>query len=212
MAVSAALALPGPASGGPPAPTPITIREPITPPNNVFDPETPPVKVINAQGTGFRWQREPTAMRLHNVLQDDRLFYSGAPTAQTAFLFERTASAGTIHYYCETHGSPSAGMQGVIRVRPQVPAHHMGDPFTVAWANSATNIGSAFDVQFMVEGSDRWRVWRNDTQAFQGAFGNNDRPVNLRPGRTYRFRARTEKSVQQPDKKSDWSPTATASP
>lgn len=39
----------------------------------------------------------------------------------------------------------------------------------------------------------------------EATFGQNDKPVDVKPGKTYRFRARSEKSAK-PDKHSGWSP------
>ncbi|MEO8092188.1 MAG: hypothetical protein ABI726_05730 [bacterium] len=54
----------------------------------------------------------------------------------------------------------------------------------------------------------RWRTrrgWKSNMSKLEATFGQNDKPVDVKPGKTYRFRARSEKSAK-PDKHSGWSP------
>ncbi len=41
-----------------------------------------------------------------------------------------------------------------------------------------------------------WTFWRNDTAARSGVFGQNGQPVQVLAGRTYQFRARSQKTVR----------------
>jgi hypothetical protein len=141
----------------------------------------------------------------HNVREDNRLFYSGAPVADRASPFERDFSAGTFHYYCELHGSPGGGMDGLIRVDLIHAAAPAGRAFTVRWAGPVTETGSAFDVRFRVDGG-RWRTWKSDTSSFKGAFGRNRKPVRVRPGHEYDFQARSQRNPSAEGTRSRWSP------
>lgn len=167
-----------------------------------------------SSGASFTWVKAPFASLAHNVRQDALLFNSGSPTRNINFSIR--ASAGTYHYYCTLHGSPNpggSGMDGVVRVRPIFAAAPTGLPFTVSWALSgtattATNTGNQFDVHYRVGTTATWKVWKNDTAARSGVFGQNGLPVQVLSGRTYQFRARSQKSAA-PNKPSGWSPTLT---
>jgi hypothetical protein len=97
-------------------------------------------------------------------------------------------------------------MVGVVRVRPIFAAAPTGAPFTVRWALTGTNTGNRFDVRFRMGTSGAWTLWKNDTSARSGIFGQSGLPVQVMPGRTYQFQARSEKVPSQP---SGWSPTLT---
>jgi hypothetical protein len=176
--------------------------------DNSFTPRTPPARNL-ASGASFHWQRAPGSTLPHNVRQNFKLFYSGATTSGP-INFSIRASAGTYHYYCELHGTASGGpMDGVVRVRPVFALAPAGAPFTVTWAlsgTSGTNTGNQFDVRFRVGTSGTWTFWRNDSTARSGVFGQNGQPVQVMPGRTYQFQARSQKIPSQP---SGWSPTLT---
>ena len=117
--------------------------------DNFFSPRTPPVRNL-ATGSSFHWQRASGSTSPHNVHQDFNLFNSGAATSGP-INFSVRASAGTYHYYCTVHGSPSGGMDGVVRVRPIfASAPDPGAPFTVRWALTGTTTGNQFDVRFRV--------------------------------------------------------------
>lgn len=159
-------------------------------------------------GPSFHWSRSIGSTNQHNVRQDDKLFLSGNPTTGPIEL-SVNGSAGSFHYYCEVHGSPSGGMDGVVRVRPGLDQAPDGRPFTVIWADVNTNTGGAFDVRFRV-GSGDWRTWKNDTEKFQAVFGRNGKPIRVRPDKVYKFQARSEKASNH-SKHSDWSPKLTVS-
>jgi plastocyanin len=178
--------------------------------DNFFAPRTPPTRNL-ASGASFHWQRAPGSTLAHNIRQNFNLFNSGAPTSGP-INFSVSASAGTYHYYCTLHGSPSSGpMDGVVKVRPIFASAPDGAPFTVRWALTGTTTGNGFDVRFRVGASTTWTLWKNDTSARSGVFGQNGQPVQVMPGGTYRFQARSLKA-SAPNQPSGWSPTLTVNP
>jgi plastocyanin len=142
----------------------------------------------------------------HNVREDGELFDSGLAT-MLAFTYDVVFSAGTFHYYCEIHGSPSGGMDGFVRIPVRINRAPDGLPFTVRWAAVSSETGSVYDVQFKV-GSGDWRRWKRDTTGFSGVFGRNGNPVRVRDGVRYSFRARS----QEGDVVSRWSPVRRFTP
>jgi len=185
----AALAIPGSASAG---------SHLVSVGDDFFDPTS-----LDADlGVPIHWIAGGT-VNDHNVVQDRKLFDSGAAT--TSFDFIRIASAGTFPYYCEIHGNKGGlGMSGKVRVPLDFFSFKGGSVFGIAWATPSTNTGNQFDVQYKVE-DGKWKYWKKNTSKLQGRFGNNDKPVNVRPGKTYKVRARSEKAAN-PDKRSGWSP------
>ena len=175
--------------------------------DNFFSPRTPPVRNL-ASGASFTWTRAAGSTGFHNIRQNVRLFRSGDLTSGP-INYSVSASAGTYHYYCELHGSPTGGMDGIVKVRPTFLADPTGAPFTVKWALLGTTTGDKFDVRFRVGTATTWTLWRNDTSARSGIFGQNNQPVQVVPGQTYQFQARSE---NDPTKPSGWSPTLTATP
>ena len=191
---AAAAALVFPATAGA-VPRQINVRD------DFFSPRSPAARNFSP-GPSFRWQSVPAAFSDHNVRQDDRLFFSGAPTDPLNFRIN--ASAGSYHYYCTLHGSRQGGMAGRVKVRPIAVPASTGGEIKIRWANADTNTGSRFDVRYKVD-QRRWNTWKNDTRAFHAAFGHNDRPVNYRPNRhNYKIKVRSER--RKVKKRSDWSP------
>jgi len=174
--------------------------------NDFYSPAAPAARNL-ASGTSFHWSNGGGTTRAHNIRQDAKLFYSGGPT-RGSINFSIRASAGTYHYYCELHGDATGGMAGVVQVRPITLAAPDGLPFTLAWALSgtaATNTGNQFDVQYRVGTTGTWKVWKNDTSARSGVFGQNGLPVQVQSGGIYQFRARSQKATN-PNQPSGWSP------
>ena len=97
-------------------------------------------------------------------------------------------------------------MDGVVKVRPTFNANPTGLPFTVIWALTGTNTGTQFDVRYRVGTAGAWMRWKNDVTSRSGVFGLNGAPVQVSPGRTYQFQARSQKTPTQP---SGFSPTLT---
>jgi hypothetical protein len=191
------LALPVVASALDGGPTPITIND------DFFAPDRATRDFEN--GPSFHWSRQLGAVDQHNVRQDDKLFRSGNPTTGP-IEFSVDASAGSFHYYCEIHGSPNGGMDGVIKVRPLLTEPftvNEFDTFGVEWADGSTTTGSLFDVRYRI-GSSKWKIWKNDTSKTHATFGNNNKPAKVVPGKTYKVEARSEKA--NTDKRSGWSP------
>jgi plastocyanin len=170
-----------------------------------FNPDKPPAENLGAH---FHWTHAASSTP-HSVTQDDKLFNASA-APDNSIDFEIVPSAGTYHYYCIFHGSPSGGMDGVIKVRPTIDNSEPLDalPFTVNWASDNEDTGNAFDVRYRVNGGD-WAIWKDDTQLHQAVFGANDRPVHVSKRKTYQFEVRSEKKLK-PAKHSDWSPPNTA--
>ncbi len=144
-------------------------------------------------------------LNAHNVRQDAKLFYSGPTTSNPNASFSFSPSAGTYHYYCEEHGTKRGGMDGTLKVKPEVGPADI-DGFIVTWGDPSVAGTVRHDVQYKI-GNGKWKDWvRNETD-LGAEFGADDEPVDVKPGKTYRFRARTEK-VSNPDKRSDFSPAA----
>lgn len=160
-----------------------TTRE-IATGNDFFNPENVSTEV----GTeSFHWAWDTT--NLHNVRQDDKVFFSGGPV--TAGEFTLTPSAGTFGYYCDVHGAPGIGMDGELKVKPT--ATVSGNRATVVWATPETDSGTQFDVRQKV-GSKKPQLVEEKTKALDGSF-------KLKPGaNTFQVRSRRGKAA------SDWSP------
>jgi plastocyanin len=195
-ALAGGLAVPAVALGAP-AVTEIAVDD------NFFDPSFPAASNF-ATGSGFHWTRAAGSNGKHNVRQDDQLFRSGNPTTGPID-YSITASAGSYHYYCEIHGSPTGGMQGRIKVRP-ARSNVTSSSFVVTWASAATQTGDQFDLRYRVDGGS-WANWRRDTATFSATFGRNGNPVTVMPGHTYQVEARSEAAGTA--SQSDWSPPVT---
>jgi plastocyanin len=193
--MSAVLALLVPGSVGA-APTDVLIAD------NSFSPRS----IRIAVGDLVRWKRAGDAFGEHNVRQSNRnpIFYSGAPTSNSAFSFRRRFSAGVFRYKCDIHGLV---MTGRVNVPVAIKGAPAGLNFGVRWANGRTNTGTRFDVQFRV-GSGKWRPWRTNTKTSSGVFGKSGRPVRVANGTRYRLRARSQKKKSE----SKWSPVKSFRP
>jgi plastocyanin len=162
-----------------------------------------PGDVSVAVGGQVHWSRAAGSVELHNVRQDDELFDSGGATVGPIDL-TATVSAGTYHYYCEVHGGPSGGMDGIVKSSVKILDAPAGLKFTVRWATDATDTGSLHDVQYRI-GSGDWKSWKKDTAANESVFGKNGKPATVKDGKKYGFRARS----QEGSALSDWSPVKT---
>ena len=191
-AVVAAGALAVPAIAGPP-PTTIAVGDDFFDPSNATQ--------LAESSTNWAWNDDIDDD--HNVRQDDKLFNSGSPTDNPGASYQVNLPSGSFHYYCTEHGSKNGGMDGTVKVKP-IAGGISADGFPVIWGN---NFATAhhYDVQFKV-GNGKWKNWRKDTIDTSGLFGDGDVPVDVKPGKTYRIRARTE-AMNNPDRRSDWSPT-----
>jgi plastocyanin len=169
-----------------------------------FEPATSESSV-GAGGFVFDWGAGTG--REHNVRQDRRLFSSGPKTDSGQFVLDQP-SAGTFPYHCQIHGNPGSGMHGTLEVRPSLlltpSKRKRGDLIiAVAWAES-TDTGDQFDVKYRVN-DGKWKLWKQNTAKPEGAFGRNDKPVEVNPTKTYRFKVRSEKKGK-PDRRSGFSP------
>jgi plastocyanin len=208
VALGAALLLPfGPASGGSSS-TIETAGSTIE--VEVNDPFFDPRLVNPSVGQKVHWSRGSPSREGHNVRADGELFRSG-PVTPGPIDYTRRFSAGSFRYYCEIHGSPAGeserGMVGYVRAKPSVARGPSGIPFTVRWATRDTNTGSTFDVQYRI-GARSWRTWKANTRSYSGVFGRDGRPVQVRAGTRYSFRARSQKDSGT----SDWSPRRSFTP
>lgn len=169
-----------------------------------------PDAVRGSVGGSVRWVRAPASNGVHNVREDGRLFRSGPPTSGPID-YTAVFSSGTFHFFCETHGGPLGsgytGMDGFVRVPVSISRRPAGLPFTVRWASGASETGNAYDVQFRI-GSGDWRTWKKDTTNNKGVFGKDARPVRVRAGTRYSFRARSQDGPNA----SGWSPPASLRP
>lgn len=192
--VGVALLVPGPASGG---------TAEIAVHDNYFSPTSRRVVV----GGSVHWFRAGGSNGFHNVREDGWLFESPATPTDGPLDVTFVFSAGTFHFFCETHGSPlgaaETGMAGFIRVPVSLSRLPAGLPFTVRWATDGAQTGTAYDVQFRV-GSGSWRTWKTDATNNRGVFGRDAKPVRVRHGVRYSFRARSQEGPNV----SGWSPVA----
>jgi plastocyanin len=170
--------------------------------DNYFSPDARRVVV----GGSVRWLRAGDSNGYHNVREDGWMFESGDPTGDPID-YTVVFSAGTFHFFCETHGGPLGGMDGFVRVPVSVSRPPTGLPFTVRWATAVSETGTAYDVQFRV-GAGRWRTWKRDATNNKGAFGKAAKPVRVRDGFRYSFRARSQDGPNE----SGWSPVASFRP
>lgn len=168
----------------------------------------PDVAPLTAPGQVVTWDWATVVMYSHSVRQDSLLFSSGPSTANPGATFERVFSAGIFHYYCGVHGQ---SMDGQVRVPTRIAAAPTGLPFTVRWATAGTNVGQVFDVQYRI-GTGNWIRWRKDATLRARVFGLNGKPVVVKAGRTYRFRARTQATAGEPLARSLWSPARSFQP
>jgi plastocyanin len=171
-----------------------------------FGPKTV-TKNVGAGGIHWKWGTNGTTSQLHNVRQDDKLFYSGRLTTSNPAGFDVVPSAGSFHYYCELHGFRNGGMAGTIKIRPAV-FNKTARSFGVRWSPGTNQTGDAFDVRYRVDGG-QWKAWKNHVALAQATFGANNAPVRVGPGHTYDIQARSEKRADL-SKQSDWSPAARA--
>jgi plastocyanin len=198
-AAAALLALPALAFGG----TNTTVT--VAPSNfNTFGPKN----VTKTVGTGsihWQWGTSGSTSAVHNVRQDDKLFYSGPLTNSKPAGYSVVPSAGSFHYYCELHGSASGGMAGTINVRPLI-FNKTANSFVVEWSGGSNQTGNAFDVRYRVDGG-AWKAWKSGVTIGQATFGAGNHPVHVGPGHTYDVQARSKKQ-STPSKVSGWSPSA----
>lgn len=179
--------------------TPATAASEVSIGDSFFSPDT----ISRRAGGSVHWARSSGSGLSHNVRENHLLFRSGNITSGTID-FTRIFSAGTFHFYCEQHGSPSGGMDGLVKVKPRIAAAPSGLKFTVRWANAQSNTGEVFDVQYRV-GSGPWKDWKKNTPAEKGVFGANGKPVGAKDGTKYSFRARSQMAGDDTSA-SGWSP------
>ena len=199
---AALLAIPAVAFGG--SATTVTLTN-----SNTFNPKT----VTKNVGTGnihWQWGASGHTNAAHNVRQDDKLFYSGALTNSDPGGYDVIPSAGSYHYYCELHGSPSGGMDGTLKVKPSI-FNQTSNSFQVEWASSIRQTGDGFDVRYRVDGG-AWKIWKSGTKLGKSVFGGDaNNPIHVGPSHTYDIQARSKK-LAAPSRVSGWSPVARRAP
>jgi hypothetical protein len=194
---------------------------PIFVADDVFDPDSKRISVFHGASSapqvwswcgdsGGKGSCEAGSDRPHNVREDHRLFYSGQPVEDRTD-FVRRFSAGTFHYYCDRHGTPTSGMDGVVRVDLKVGPGPEGLPFAIRWASDSTQTGRVFDVRYRV-GSRPWETWRTDTRQFSAIFGRNGNPEPIDDTKQYDFRARSQRNAPSDGAVSRWSPVLEFNP
>jgi plastocyanin len=169
-------------------------NEEVTVDDSFFSPQN----VTVTTGGGVSWLKGPTDLS-HSVHQLKGLFDSGDPT-NNEFQFDRIFSAGTFPYKCEVHGS----MTGKVRSRLQLFMDPEENLPLVTWATDNSQTGGRFDVQYKV-GSGEWKNWLKNTIKLEETFGVGGSPVQVVLGKTYTFRARSQKGSED-SKVSGWSP------
>lgn len=174
--------------------------------SNSFGPKAV-TKNVGAGAIHWAWGTNGTTFAAHNVREDNKLFYSGGLTNSKPAGYTVTPSAGSFHYYCELHGSPSGGMAGTINIKPAV-FNKTASSFGVRWSPGTNQTGNAFDVRYRVDGG-AWKTWKNHVAAASAIFGAGNQPVHVGPGHTYEVQARSEKTSNV-SKASGWSPSARA--
>ncbi|MDQ3991205.1 MAG: hypothetical protein M3245_02690 [Actinomycetota bacterium] len=164
--------------------------------DNEFGPATTTVRV----GDTVEWTW--TGSNPHSVKQTNDVFPK-SPITSKPYTYTRVFSSGNFPFVCEVH----AGMTGTIRVPATISAAPSGLPFTVRWATTSTNTGTSWDVQYRI-GSGAWTTWRSGTTSKSGVFGKDGKPVTVKSGKKYTFRARSKRS----GKNSRWSPPRSITP
>lgn len=164
-------------------PTGIGLLDPVTL-VTISDDAFTPAAIAPKIGGVVQWVRG-SGNHSHNVAEASRIFRSGAATTGPIF-YNRTFSAGTFSYACETH----AAMKGTVKVKPKTSAKPAGTAFTVTWATAATNTGSRFKVQYKV-GTGAWTNWLPNTTAKKAVFGASGAPITPVAGTKYSFRVQS---------------------
>jgi len=176
---------------------------------NKFSPKVAEYIVISTNFY-FEWGDSGAGTeRKHQIVQDKGLFRSpGGPrkSVPKGYILI-SASAGTFPYHDPEYGGPGGeGMSGVIKAVPTFgPAKAPPGLFSVKWAVERSTTGDQYDVRYRVENRD-WKTWKRNTSARDAIFGQNDNPVNVQDGKTYKIQARSEKSAK-PSHRSKWSPS-----
>jgi plastocyanin len=160
--------------------------------SNFFNPQNV-TKRVGTGGIHWVWNGAN-----HNVREDNKLFYSGAPV-NAPHSYDVVPSAGSFHYYCEVH--KFVGMQGTLKIRPLI-LNKTASSFDVEWSTGANQTGGKFDVRYRVDGG-AWKMWKNDVTSTAAKFGLNNRPVHVSAGHTYDIQARSEKTADT-TKTSGW--------
>ena len=159
--------------------------------DNFFDPRIAGPAVVNATSTEATWSRAIGAVDDHNISSNNRLFKSGPPNQVVQFSIE--ASAGTFRYVCDNHASE---MKGTLKVVPGI-VEQSATKAKITWANADSDTGDRYDVQFRQKGKPKWVDWFENTRRRSAVFGKNNKPIKVRPNKTYQVRARSSKGTSK---------------
>jgi plastocyanin len=194
-AVAVAVGLAAPASAG------ISIEIEVS--DNKYAPKEPDIGV----GQGVHWFVDGPTEDGHNVLANGKLFDSGPLEEEVDYAI--TPSAGTFAYYCKAHGTKSGhGMAGTLNVPPlEASTKRGGDIYGVQWAVEESNTGDRYDVRYKGPGTNgKYKTWLKNQSEVEAIFGQDNDPVNVKPGKTYNVQVRSEDSSNPSKEKSGWSP------
>ena len=184
----------------------IAVDDPPGAPAFAFTPDD----ISGPLNQAVRWSRGVDGDARHSVTQVDSLFR--LPPTKEPIDFMLRFSAGTFPYFCEIHGSPGRGMDGIVRISPGVDTDPEGANFDVDWANDeALQTGELFDVRYRRQGASKWKRWLRNTPLDGEEFGLANEPERAVTGRTYEFQARS-KRADDPRKRSGWSPVLVVTP
>ena len=163
-----------------------------------FNPNDVTVDFVPGENT-FEWNRNDPNPEFHSITANGGSFGIGTGDFTD---FDLRASAGTYPYYCELHGSGGEGpMAGQVAVRPI--AGEVGDDgFEVIWAHGSTETGGSFATRWKKQGQNKWKTWQAFTEAKHKEFGQNDKPTDVKPGKTYLIQVRSSGPGS-----SKWSPS-----
>jgi plastocyanin len=169
--------------------------------DNFFAPKVAGPVTVDASIPEAAWARDLGATEAHNISSNNKLFRSGDPSDSLPG-YTLQASAGTFKYICDEHSAE--GMRGTLKVVPAINGMPP-DKAKVTWANAQSKTGDRYDVQFRQKGKPKWEDWFEGTKRKSAVFGRNNKPVNVKPNKTYQVRARSRKGTNK-NRQSNWSP------
>lgn len=185
---------------------PVAVEDPPGSPAFAFTPD----RVSFSGLQTVNWTRGVDGDARHSITQDDGLFR--LPPTKADIDYRVFFSAGTFRYFCEIHGSPGRGMDGLVRVAPTTDTEPLGPNFDVIWAfDERRETGDIFDVRFRRQGTSKWKLWLRNTRLHKDEFGLDGQPQPAVTGRTYEFQVRS-KDEDDPRDRSGWSPVLTVTP
>jgi len=153
---------------------------------NYFNPDDVTVDFVPGENT-VEWNRIEQPGIYHSITANGGSFQTG-PSGFTDY--DRRISAGTYPYYCVNHGGNAGVMDGVVAVRP-ITGEINADDFDVIWAGQGTQTGTSFASRWKKQGQTKWKIWHSSIEAKHRAFGANNNPTDVKPGKTYLIQVRS---------------------